>query len=127
MSIEALPTGMYHIEKLTVDYAHLFFVKRLIESKKTNYQSIDIIEHDSFGKLMFLDGQLQVATGDEWIYHESLIHIPMLSHRNPEKVAIIGGGDGGALRETLKQSMNHSATAETHYIYLYSLLLLRSY
>ncbi len=104
MSMEILPAGMWYIEKLVPDYGHFFVVKRLITSHKTRYQKIEIFEHEVFGKLMFLDGNLQLATSDEWIYHEVLVHQPMLTHKEPKRVAVIGGGDGGSLREVLKHS-----------------------
>lgn len=93
---------MWYVEKLGPDWAHFFAIGRLILSQKTSYQRIDIVEHELYGKMLFLDGNLQLTTGDEWIYHEALIHQPMLAHKKPERVAVIGGGDGGAMREILK-------------------------
>lgn len=73
--------------------------KKIFE--KENFQKIEIFE-SSLGKILVLDGKIQFSEKDEGIYHEMLIHIPLLMHENPEKILIIGGGDGGAIREALK-------------------------
>lgn len=73
--------------------------KKIFE--KENFQKIEIFE-SSLGKILVLDGKIQFSEKDEKIYHEMLIHIPLLMHENPEKILIIGGGDGGAIREALK-------------------------
>ncbi len=68
-------------------------------------QKVEVYETESFGKMLVIDGKVQLTEFDELFYHEMLVHVPMLSHPNPEKVAIIGGGDGGALREVLKHDV----------------------
>jgi len=68
-------------------------------------QKVEIYETESFGKMLVIDGKIQLTEFDEAMYHEMLVHVPMLSHHNPKKVAIIGGGDGGALREVLKHDV----------------------
>jgi len=77
-------------------------VKENIVSKKSLYQKIDILDTYEFGRVLVLDGIVQTTEADEFIYHEMLSHLPMLSHPHPKTVLIIGGGDGGILREVLK-------------------------
>lgn len=73
-----------------------------IHDEQTDYQRIEIYETESFGRLMTLDGLVMVTDRDNFIYHEMMTHPAILTHPNPEKVLIIGGGDCGALREVLK-------------------------
>jgi len=76
-------------------------IKELIYSGQTKFQSIAIIDNDSFGKCLVLDGKIQSSEVDEFIYHEALVHPAMVTHPNPEKVFIAGGGEGATLREVL--------------------------
>lgn len=82
---------------ITISYR----VKELIYSGQTKFQSIAIIDNDSFGKCLALDGKIQSSEVDEFIYHEALVHPAMVTHPNPEKVFIAGGGEGATLREVL--------------------------
>ena len=79
-----------------------FAVKKTLYVEKSKYQMIEIVETDGFGRMLFLDNLVQLSTKHEAIYHEMLVHPAMLSHPAPKKVLILGGGDGGALREVLK-------------------------
>ncbi|MFQ5871563.1 MAG: polyamine aminopropyltransferase, partial [Candidatus Geothermarchaeales archaeon] len=63
---------------------------------------VDLLDLHVLGKTLFLNGDLQLSTSDEYIYHEVMAHAAMLSVENPRRVLIIGGGDGGLLREVLK-------------------------
>ena len=64
-------------------------------------QKIEVVENPHFGHVLFLDGLVQTTEKDEFFYHEMLIHPAMVTHPDPRSVLIIGGGDGGALKETL--------------------------
>lgn len=79
-----------------------FAVKKTLYARRSKYQMIEIIETDGFGRMLFLDNFVQLSTKHEAIYHEMLVHPAMLSHPAPKNVLILGGGDGGALREVLK-------------------------
>jgi spermidine synthase len=68
-------------------------------SKKSKYQQIDVFKTKTCGNMLVLDGIIQATELDEFAYQEMLTHIPMRSHPNPKKVLVIGGGDGGVLRE----------------------------
>ncbi len=70
--------------------------------KRTKYQEVIIADLEDFGKSLVLDGYIQSSAVDEYIYHESLVHPAMVIHPNPEKVLIVGGGEGATLREVLK-------------------------
>lgn len=78
--------------------------KNVLYSGKSEFQSIDIIDTDFFGKVLLLDGLVMTTEKDEFFYHEMIAHIPMLSHPNPESILVIGGGDGGTVREVLRHS-----------------------
>ncbi len=81
---------------------------RLLHAEDTPFQHLAVYEHDILGRVLVLDGIIQATTADEFIYHEMFVHVPMLgSHladedRHSIEVLIIGGGDGGILREVLR-------------------------
>jgi len=85
-------------------YGTFHRIDKRIYSKQSEYQKIDIFENTAFGKVFTLDDVIMTRESDEFIYHEMLVHVPMILHPNPEKVLIIGGGDGGTSREVLKHS-----------------------
>jgi spermidine synthase len=75
-------------------------------------QKVEIFETESFGKMLVIDGKVQVTEFDEPFYHEMLVHVPMNSCKNAKSVLIIGGGDGGALREVLKHDVEKVVLVE---------------
>ena len=77
-------------------------VKENLVSKQSKFQKIDLYETKSWGKMLVLDDLIQLTEKDEFSYHEMMAHIPLFSHPNPENVLVIGGGDGGILREVAK-------------------------
>ena len=74
--------------------------KTLFEKK--SLQHIQIFETESFGKMLVLDGKIQLTEKDEAMYHEMLVHVPLFMIDEPKKILVIGGGDGGTVREVLK-------------------------
>jgi spermidine synthase len=78
--------------------------KRTLYTEKTEYQEIAIIETEQFGKMLVLDGTVQTTIEDEFVYHEMITHIPLFTHNCPKKVLVVGGGDGGAIREIIKHA-----------------------
>jgi spermidine synthase len=72
--------------------------------EKTEHQDLVIFQNPRFGRVLALDGIIQLTEADEPIYHEMMVHVPLFTHDNPTSVLIIGAGDGGILRETLKHS-----------------------
>ncbi|MCF6766339.1 polyamine aminopropyltransferase [Thiotrichales bacterium 19S3-7] len=97
-------TKKFFRETLHQGYAQGFEVKNILFENKSDFQHLVIFENPHFGRVMALDGIIQTTEKDEFIYHEMLTHTPIIAHGNAEDVLIIGGGDGGILREVLKHS-----------------------
>jgi len=77
-------------------------IVKVIDCQKSEYQKIMIAEHKWWGMCMWVDDVPNVCERDEFIYHELLVHVPMMIHPKPTRVLIIGGGDGGSARELLR-------------------------
>ena len=88
-------------EQIVPGFAYRFEGEQLL-SERSPFQQIDVYENASFGRLLMLDGLTQTTERDEFIYHEMLVHVPLISLENPRRVLIIGGGDGGTLRRVLE-------------------------
>tara|TARA_R100000278_G_scaffold122124_1_gene107546 strand:- start:809 stop:1630 length:822 start_codon:yes stop_codon:yes gene_type:complete len=73
-----------------------------LEEVRSKYQHIEVYNTKRFGKLLKLDGVIQLTEFDEANYHEMIVHVPLRVHNTPDNVLVIGGGDGGAVREILK-------------------------
>ena len=86
---------------ISPDLTTLHSIKEVIYSGRSKFQAIDIIRTGSFGICLVLDGKIQSSECDEFIYHETLVHPVMLTHPNPERVFVAGGGEGATLREVL--------------------------
>ena len=87
-------------------------IKNKLYSGKSPFQKIEAYDTYSYGKILVLDGIVQTSEKDEFIYHEMLCQVPMFLHRNPKRILIIGGGDGGALEELLKHRVEKVWMAE---------------
>ncbi|MFH1462547.1 MAG: polyamine aminopropyltransferase [bacterium] len=83
-------------------------LKRKIFSGKSRYQKIEVFDSYEFGRMLVLDGLIQLTKKDEFIYHEMITHPALFSHPNPKNILIVGGGDGGALREVLKHPIREA-------------------
>ena len=92
----------WYSETLHPDWQQRFPMTREIYRQKTGLQELLIFETPRFGRVLALDGAVQTTEGDEFIYHEMLVHVPMFSHGAARDVLIIGGGDGGTLREVMR-------------------------
>ncbi|MGE5308717.1 MAG: polyamine aminopropyltransferase [Deltaproteobacteria bacterium] len=82
-----------------------FMISKPIFKGKSRFQNIEIFESPGFGKMLALDGIIQLSQSDEFIYHEMMSHVPLLSMKDPRRVLVIGGGDGGVLRESTKHPL----------------------
>lgn len=99
-----------YLEKLYPTWGQSFEVGKIIVHEKTDYQDLIVFDHDVFGRVLALDGVIQVTEKDEPIYHEMMVHVPLLSYGLPTSVLVIGGGDGGIIREVLKHPSVVSVT-----------------
>jgi spermidine synthase len=88
-------------DHVSPDMVQLHRIRETVYSGKTEFQSVEIIELSSFGRSLVLDGKIQSSEADEFIYHEALVHPAMITHPQPERVFIAGGGEGATLREVL--------------------------
>ncbi|KAK1978188.1 spermidine synthase [Colletotrichum cereale] len=77
-------------------------VKKVVHHEKSQYQDVLIFESTDYGMVLVLDNVIQATERDEFSYQEMITHLAMNSHPNPKKVLVIGGGDGGVLREVVK-------------------------
>ena len=77
-------------------------VERILCSRHSDYQKIEVIETPEWGKVLILDGMIMLSERDEFVYHEMIVHPALSVHPDPQKVLIIGGGDGGTAREVLR-------------------------
>jgi spermidine synthase len=77
---------------------------------ETEHQHLIIFENPEFGRVMMLDGVIQLASKDEFVYHEMMSHVPLFAHGRAKNSLIVGGGDGGVLREALKHPELESVT-----------------
>jgi len=93
-------------EKVNDQVGQIVRVNEVLLSERTAYQQIDVLETDQFGRILVLDGAINVGEKDEFIYHEMLTHVPLFVHADPKTLLIIGGGDGGAVREALKHPID---------------------
>jgi spermidine synthase len=89
-------------ERVSPSSGWFYRVRKTLYAGETAYQQIELVETEEIGRTLLLDGATQVMEANEFQYHEPMAHIPLLCHAKPERVLIIGGGDGGVLREVLK-------------------------
>ncbi|MBI5641096.1 MAG: polyamine aminopropyltransferase [Nitrospirae bacterium] len=87
-------------------------VSRILYRGKSKFQDIMVFENPFFGKVLVLDGVVQITERDEFFYHEMLVHVVMNALPNPRKVIVIGGGDGGTVREVLR----HKSVEKVYFI-----------
>ncbi len=109
--IEAMTDqSLYVTESFTDDYVRRFRVEELFFEGRTKFQFVQCFSNSFFGKILFLDGKIQSAALDEAVYHESLVHPSMMTHPEPQRILILGGGEGATLREVYRYSTVKSAT-----------------
>jgi len=80
------------------------FVKSRVFLRRSRFQSIEIFDTEAYGKVLTLDGHIQLTELDEHAYHEALVQVPLLSIAEPKAALVVGGGDGGAIRELCKHA-----------------------
>lgn len=97
-------------ETLYDAYAQQFSVDEKYLEQKSAHQHLLIFENAKFGRVLTLDGVVQTTEGDEFVYHEMMTHVPILAHGEARRVLIIGGGDGGILREVVRHASVEAIT-----------------
>jgi spermidine synthase len=93
---------LWYTEKVDGSVGITMKIKSHLFHRQTSCQTIDIFDTAFYGKLMVIDGAVMLTEADEFVYHESITHIPLGWIRHPKRVLIIGGGDGGTAREVLR-------------------------
>ena len=97
-----LENGYYH-EITPSGFGIAIKAGKLLYSKQSEFQKVEVFETESsLGRVLTLDDLMMTTEGDEFHYHEMIAHVPMMHHPNPKTVLVIGGGDGGTIREVLK-------------------------
>ncbi|MFS7994963.1 putative spermidine synthase [Helianthus anomalus] len=84
--------------------AHSLKVEKVLFQGKSDYQNVMVFQSETYGKVLVLDGVIQLTERDECAYQEMITHLPLCSIPNPKKVLVVGGGDGGVLREVARHS-----------------------
>ncbi|WP_191084278.1 polyamine aminopropyltransferase [Roseococcus microcysteis] len=97
-----MATDSWVNETLYPDWGQRFLVKRELARVQSDFQDIMVFESTSHGRVMLLDGVVQITERDEFVYQEMLTHVPLLAHGAAKRVLIIGAGDGGVLRRVLQ-------------------------
>ncbi len=90
---------LWFTENHTKDVRFSIRVDKQLYSAQSDFQRIDIFESNEFGRFLTLDGFMMLTERDEFIYHEMIVHVPMAVHPSPKNILVIGGGDGGVVRE----------------------------
>ena len=97
-----MTTDIWVNETLYSQWGQRFLVRRELAHVQSEFQDILIFESESHGRVMLLDGVVQITEGDEFVYQEMITHVPLLAHGDASRVLIIGAGDGGVLRRVLQ-------------------------
>ncbi len=93
---------IWYTEKQTENLAISFRLKETLVREQTQFQDLAIVDTLQYGKMLVLDNCVMTTEVDEFVYHEMITHVALHTHPNPKKVLVIGGGDGGAMREIIK-------------------------
>jgi spermidine synthase len=101
---------LWFTEKQNDNFSVSYRVRETLYVEKTPFQHLAVLDTVPFGRMLVLDGIVQTSVVDEYIYHEMIAHVPLNTHPDPKRVLIIGGGDGGTLREVTKHPKVEKAT-----------------
>jgi len=94
--------SIWFTEKQTEHFGITMEIRKTLHTEQTQFQKLDMVETAEWGNMLILDGMVMTTQKDEFVYHEMVAHVPLFTHPNPEKVLVVGGGDGGVIREVLK-------------------------
>lgn len=101
---------LWFTEKQTEHFGITARIVRTLHTEQTPFQKLDMVETAEFGNMLILDGMVMTTQKDEFVYHEMVAHVPLFTHPKPENVLVVGGGDGGVIREVLKHPSVKKAT-----------------
>jgi len=104
--------GAWLVDQGGGDVTSAFRVTRRIHEEQTPYQHLEVYDTPMFGRMLVLDGAVQTTESEEFAYHEMLAHPGLCTHPRPRRVLIVGGGDGGALEESLKHPLEGATLVE---------------
>ncbi len=105
--------NLWFTEQQTKDMRISVRVKQILHREETPFQNLAVLDTDQFGRMLVLDNIIQTNIADEFVYHEMITHVALNTHTAPKKVLVIGGGDGGAVREIIKhQSVEKAVHCE---------------
>ena len=102
MANNMVGADLWMSEHITPWDIYVHGLTKVLAYKKTAYQEMYIVETGIYGKALVLDGKWQSCTGDEFLYHEPLVHPAMICHGSPRKVLVLGGGEGATIREVFR-------------------------
>lgn len=102
--------AIWFTEKQTENFGITMKIKRTLHTEQTEFQQLDMVETEEWGNMLLLDGMVMTTVRDEFVYHEMVAHVPLFTHPRPENVLVVGGGDGGVIREVLKHPTVKKAT-----------------
>jgi len=101
---------LWYTEKQTPSVGITCKISETLHNEQTPFQHMSVIDTEQFGRMLVLDGMVMTTIKDEFVYHEMISHVALNTHPNPENVLVIGGGDGGAIREVIKNPKVKKAT-----------------
>jgi spermidine synthase len=104
---------LWFTEKQTPSLGITVKVTQTLHREKTPFQDLAVLDTEQFGRMLVLDGMVMTTIRDEFVYHEMITHVPLFTHPQPKRVLVVGGGDGGSIREVLKHpSVEKAVLAE---------------
>ena len=102
--------GIWFTEKQTEYFGITMKINKTLHTEQTKFQKLNIVETEEWGNMLLLDDMVMTSERDEFVYHEMVAHVPLFTHPHPEYVLVVGGGDGGVIREVLKHPSIKKAT-----------------
>ncbi len=100
----------WYQETLYPHWGQTFAIDKMIHQEKSEFWDLAIFENSFYGRVLAIDGNIQTTEKDEPMYHEMMVHVPLLAHGNAASVLVIGGGDGGIIREVLRHNTVQKVT-----------------
>lgn len=107
-----MASHVWFTEWQTADVSLGLRVREVLWQEQTAYQEVLVAQTEAYGRMLALDGAVQTTDRDEFFYHEMISHVPLTLHPHPTRVAVVGGGDGGVIREILR----HPEVEQAHLV-----------